>query len=84
MNPLLLSIIIDNLFMFKVTFLMSELYSCMKVFLNSTQDEVINGRRVVGREGGCAGPLKVTRIGGHGWGKSLQITQCSVCVTSSR
>ena len=84
MNHLLLSIVIDNLFMFKVTLLMSELYSCMKVSLNSTQDEVINGRRVVGREGGCAVPLEVTRIGGHGWGHSLQLTQCSVCVISSR
>ena len=80
MNHLLLSIIIDNLFMFKVTLLMSELYSCMKVSLNSTQDEVINGRRVVGREGGCAGPLEVTRIEGYGWGHSLQIKQCfSLC-----
>ena len=54
--------------MFKVTLLMSELYSCMKVSLNSTQDEVINGRRVVGREGGCAGLLEVTRITGGHWG----------------
>ena len=59
---------------------MSELYSCMKVSLNLTQDEVINGRRGVGREGGCAGPLEVTRIEGHVWGHSLQIKQCfSLC-----
>ena len=84
MNHLLLSSIIDNLFMFKVTVLMSELYSRMKLSLKSTQDEVINGRRLAGREGGCSGPLEVTRIGGHGWGHSLQLTQCSVCVISSR
>ena len=59
---------------------MFELYSFIQVSLNVKQGEVINGRRVVGREGGCAGPLEVTRIGGHGWGHSLQFKQCfSLC-----
>ena len=47
---------------------MSELCSCMKVSLKLIQGDVINGRRLVGREGGCSGPLEVTGIGGHGWG----------------
>ena len=63
---------------------MSELGSCMKVALKLILGDVINGRRLAGREGGCSGPLEVTRIGGHGWGHSLQLTQCSVCVISSR
>ena len=63
---------------------MSELGSCLKMALNLILGDIINGRRMAGREGGCSGPLEVTRIGGHGWGHSLQIKQCSVCVTSSR
>ena len=47
---------------------MSELGSCMKVALKLILGDVINGRRLAGREGGCSGPLEVTGIGGHGWG----------------
>ena len=64
---------------FKVT-LMSELGSCMKMALKLILGDVINGRRMAGREGGCSGPLEVTGIGGHGWGTLTALTQCSVCV----
>ena len=84
MNHLLLSIIIDNIFMFKVTLLMSELYSCMKVSLNSTQDEVINGRGVVGREGGCAGHSRSLELGVIGGDTHCKFSSASVCVTSLR
>ena len=47
---------------------MSELCNCMKVSLKLIQGDVINRRRLAGREGGCSGPLEVTRIGGHRWG----------------
>ena len=55
---------------------MSELGSCMKVALKLILGDVINGRRMAGREGGCSGPLEVTGIGGHGWGTLTALMQC--------
>ena len=42
---------------------MSELGSCLKMALNLILGDVINGRRMAGREGGCSGPLEVTGLG---------------------
>ena len=71
-------------FMFKVTLLMFELYSCMEVSLNATQDEVINGRRVVGREGGCAGHSRLLELGVMEGDTHCKFSSASVCVTSLR
>ena len=71
-------------FMFKVTLLMFELYSCMEVSLNATQDEVINGRRVVGREGGCAGHSRSLELGVMEGDTHCKLSSASVCVTSLR
>ena len=42
---------------------MFELYSFIQVSLNAKQGEVINGQRVVGREGGCAGHSRSLELG---------------------
>ena len=70
--------------MFKVTLLMFELYSFMQVSLNANQDEVINGRRVVGREGGCAGHSRSLELGVIGGDTHCKFSSASVCVTSLR
>ena len=41
---------------------MSELGTCLKMALNLILGDVINGRRMAGREGGCSGPLEVTGL----------------------
>ena len=70
--------------MFKVTLLMFELYSFMQVSLNANQDEVINGRRVVWREGGCASHLRSLELGDMEGDTYCKLSSASVCVTSLR
>ena len=70
--------------MFKVTLLMFELYSFMQVSLNAKQGEVINGRRVVGREGGCAGHSRSLELGVMEGDTHCKLSSASVCVTSLR